>query len=175
MAWDTTLVTQLRYIINDHDSSNYSWTNDQLKIFICIATMQVDTALGKWQSITLGPYTVDIASPTISPDPTLNSAPQGFTNLITFNAALIIATSELKKMGFKAGYKIVDDKSTIDTTGVADALRGVIESMKEIYKDALLEFQRGHAYDGSAILSPYASSENPLANVFNNLYYGSGR
>lgn len=162
MAWSTSLVEMLRYVIYDIDPSNYTWSDAQLQKFICLATIQVDSLLSNYHSITLGPYLVDFTNSTITPDPTTNGSPQGFSNLIVIKAAEIISGSEFKKISASAGFIIKDDRSTIDTTNTLTSAKSQFEAFKTGFGGSLEEFKEGNKYAGSAILSPYASSNRSI-------------
>ncbi len=159
MAWDTELVDKLRMIINDLDSSNYTWTDTQLKKFILISLGFLDSELSQWTTVTGGPFTLDYTNLTITPDPTSSSSPltnDGFENLVVFRAAMIIAKSDLKKLSSTAGWKIVDDKSTLDGTNALNYAKESANYFENSFKDALKEFKIGNTTVAEAILSPYS-------------------
>lgn len=164
MAWDTVLVENLRYWINDLESTAYAWTDAQLKKFICIAAINViQLDLQGFESLISGPYSIDVSGPTISPDPTADAS-QGFSNLIVMKAACIIAGGELKKIGSTAGYKITDDRSTIDGTKAVEVAKQVASNYCDAYLQALLGFKQGAAHgSGEAILSPFATYEGQFS------------
>lgn len=156
--WQTTLVNRLRYYINDLNAE--TWTNAQLQNFIAIATINVDSVLAQWYSVTLGPYTVDTDVPSIDPDPTTNGAPQGFSNLIVLHAAVIIYNSELKRISKTSGWKIVDDRSTIDTTGAIVSAKAALADTLAAYEQALEDFKSGNQGAGIGIFSTYKSANS---------------
>lgn len=159
MAWTTTLVENLRYVINDLDASSYAWTNIQLQKFLAVASISVFSDLARSQTTIYGPYTVDISVPSISPDPTTNGAPGGLLNLITFKAACIIARAEYKKLGATAGWKIVDDRSTIDGSRAMDGSESAAKSFCDEYMEMLQNFKLGIGWVGHCVISPYSSSD----------------
>lgn len=156
MSWDTELVDKLRMIINDLDSSNYTWTDSQLKKFIIISASFLDSELSQWTTVTGGPYSFDYTNLTISPDPTSSSTNDGFENLIVYRAAMIIAKSDLKKLSLTAGWKIVDDRSTLDGTQALNYAKESVNYFENSFKDALKEFKIGNTTVSEAILSPYS-------------------
>jgi len=173
MAWNTILVEQLRYLIFDLDPADYTWTDLQLEKFLAIATIQVTSDLQGWNTYINGPYTVTTeasGSAMISPDPVSNTS-SSFSNLIVLKAACVLARSELRKLGKTGGWKIVDDKSTIDGTKAVDNAYKVATDYCTMYADALDDFKQGNIFNagivGKGVLSPYQS---PNGTPFG--YYG---
>jgi hypothetical protein len=160
MAWDTTITSLVRYLINDLDSSNYTWTDTQIKKFILISTSLVDAQLAKWTSITGGPYIIDFDNLTITPDPTTASSSAAFITLIAINASSVMLRADYKRLTVQSGWKIIDDRSTIDGTGMLSGAKQSYEDMHKAYLDAIEAFQVGNAPQALAILSPYISPEH---------------
>lgn len=162
MAWDTVLVERLRYYIYDLDSTNYTFTDLQLQKFLAISTINVVNDLIGYEAYIGGPYSVDTStsgSNMINPDP-INASGSviGFSNLIVAQSACIIGQAELKRMNAQgAGWKVVDDRSTIDGTKALDASQNIARTYCEAYSDILNEFKMGNRHAGLAILSPYNS------------------
>ncbi len=152
MAWEDTLVLMLQLVINDLDATDY--TTNQLELYLALAAIQVNEYF-KDQWPIGGPYVIDMSIPDITPDPTLDPGLQGFANLVVIKAAEILTRSELKKAGVSAGYKITDDKSSIDTTGAITALKERLAAFVNDYETAKKEYESGNAFAGAAILSPY--------------------
>lgn len=165
MAWDTTLVEQLRYVIGDYDSSNYYYSSANLKKFLLVAAYQTLEALASW-GIDAN-YQIDLDGSTISPDPTSDVAYRSFANLMVIKAACLIGSSQLRFMSMKTGYKVVDDKSTIDTTGVMESLKDNVKTFCDGYQQAIKEFKENSTKTnvGSAILGPYV----PYLSINNNV------
>lgn len=155
MAWETVLVERLRYYINDLDASP-TWTDAQLIKFITIGAIQVNESLKTW----ISDYTINTASGTISPDPTTDGSTAGVASLFVLKAAEIIARAEIKTLLATAGFKVTDDRSTIDTTSAVNAAKTKAELFKDIYTQAELDFTRGNQTSGEAILAPYTSRDS---------------
>lgn len=164
MAWDTVLVDRLRYVINDFDSSSYLYNDTQLKKFLVIAATFVITEAPDWTSI-FGDYVIDTSAITISPDP-VDTSPLGFSNLVVLKAACIISRAELKKIGATGGWKITDDRSTIDGTGAVENAKQWSIDACDAYKKTLEEYQRGNSSAGEAIFGPYSSANGPRAGTY---------
>ena len=160
MSWDTELVERLRYVINDLDPTDYTWTDVQLQKYLAIATINVLNDLAQYGSVIGTGYAVNVSatgSTMITPDPTASSS-IGFSNLIVFQAACIIARGDLKKAGKTGGWKIIDDRSTIDGTSSIQGAKDIVDDYCGAYAATLAEFKRGNQFAGQAILSPYASA-----------------
>jgi hypothetical protein len=151
MALAASTILQLRVLINDVTAT--SWNDTQLSQFICVASAQLNTYL---QGI--GPtFVVDITNLVITPDPSDRTQVSDMAEqLILLLAASLINDSEIKTLYATAGYKIIDDKSTIDTTQL---IRGLTER-KKLYQtrfdELLLQYKRGQQQNqGFGILSPF--------------------
>lgn len=154
MAWDTELVLRLRYTINDIDSAIY--TDNQLKTFICLATIYVNTDVSGYEDYSGGPFTVSLTDLTITPDPSTTDI---VGNIIVAKAACIIAMAEYKKRGISGGWKITDDRSTIDGTEGLKSAKEVTSLYCNAYQDALGAFLSGSNDVAYAILSPYSNGQ----------------
>jgi hypothetical protein len=148
--WDVDYVDRLRYFINDLDTPPV-WTDIQLKKFVFLSAIQVADTLQQWG---VGSYVFDPSGVTITPDPSVSGV-QSFGNLVVLRAANIIINAEIKKASISAGYKITDDKSSIDTSQVISSLKDLYLSYNKSYEDAIKDFKSGNRYSGSAILTPY--------------------
>lgn len=167
MAWDTTITSLVRYLTNDLDSSNYIWTDTQIKKFILISLSILDVKLAKWTSITGGSYTIDFDNLTVTPDPTTNGAPSAFVSLIAMGAATNMLRADYKKLSLQAGWKITDDRTVLDGTNLIEGASRSYKDMFDAYEEALKAFQTGNATTALAILSPYSSPNHwPFAGGF---------
>lgn len=150
MSWKPELTERLRYYINDFDPTVYKWTDTQLQKFILIAASQLVTELPR---IDAG-YDIDIYNLTITPDP-VESGHTDFCNLVIYKAACILSRAEFKKVAAGGGFKIVDDKSTIDTTNVLQSVKAIATEYCEAYQSALTEYERGNQWGGGAVMGPH--------------------
>lgn len=167
MAWDTTITSLVRYLTNDLDATNYTWTDTQIKKFILVSVAMLDAQLSGWTSITMGPHTIDFDALTLSPDPTTSGAPSAFVTLIAMGAATTMLRADYKRLSLKAGWKIVDDRTTLDGTNVLAGANKSYSDMFDAYTDALKAFQSGNTTTALAILSPYSSPNHwPFAGGF---------
>jgi hypothetical protein len=153
MTWDIDLVKRLRFYINDIETP-YVFTDANLQVFILIAISNVESSLMGIE--TGGPYVIDIEAVTVSPDPVESAPHTAFLNLIVLAAACILTRADLKKQSIKYGIKIIDDKSTIDTSNVIGSLRDLSKDYCQAYQDGLEDFRMTRGKGCKAILSPFA-------------------
>lgn len=148
MAWDTTLVTIVRHLINDIDAATY--TNSRIKTSICIAAQ-----LCMLEIVFDNTYTIDIDNATITPDPfTLSTVDNGFINLVAFRAAWLIIGAEAKAAS-KMGIRVTDGPSTIDISGRLSSALGLEKSAEDRYNKAKVDYSLGGARGCLAVVTPY--------------------
>ena len=151
MAWNTEMVSLLRYVINDTDTLTQEYSDTRLKSLIVTAAQ-----------LTLGvvdfprDYTIDIANIAISPDPT-TSKDNGFVNLVILKAACLLATGDYRSATNK-GVVIRDGPSTIDARGMLASKKDIMESACKKYDEAELEFRLGNSNAGEAIIGPHRNA-----------------
>lgn len=161
MAWDDVLVERLRFYIYDLDATDYTWTDLQLEKFLAIAAINVFNELTDWTTEIGGPYTVstNLSGPNmITPDP-VSVGPAALGNMIVAKAGCLIAGAELKKLGASAGWKVVDDRSTIDGTNAIKAGADTVKRYCDNYNDIMDDFKRGNRAAGQSVLSPYMPAD----------------
>lgn len=152
MAVNADLITLLRVYIQDTDSS--TWNDTQLSQFLVLAAIEVSNELSVWG---VPDFVIDITALTITPDPA--DSEDIISTLIVLKAACILTNSEIKKQTARAGYRIVDDKSTIDTTKVGENLVEVANNTCSMYDQAAAAFRRGAVEGGNnnqAVVPPYS-------------------
>ena len=91
MAWQNEMVRILRHIINDLDSSSYSFTDDRLEESILVSAQLVSTEIDFDKD-----YTIDVDALVLSPDPTASVKDDAFINLVVLKSACIILGSEVR-------------------------------------------------------------------------------
>jgi hypothetical protein len=50
-TWDLVLTERLRYVINDLDPAQYTWTDTQLQKFLSISAIQVLNDTKRWSNL----------------------------------------------------------------------------------------------------------------------------
>lgn len=154
MAWSTELVTIVRHLINDVDSSTYSDSRLQTTILVSTQLLQKEVNF-------TNDYTIDITNTTLSPDPTTGTKDDGFITLICLKSACIILGSESKTHALNA-VRVVDGPSSIDMGGIAKQLETLRADMCEKFEHAKVQYQLGNSIAGQAILGPYSPGSDAV-------------
>ena len=160
MAWQDQMSTKVRNVVNDVDSSNYTFSDERVETSILVAAQLVSNEVDFVQT-----YTIDVEGGTISPDPTVTATKDNdFTNIISLRAGCIILGSELKTQGLSA-VRVSDGPSSIDMSRTMDGIKILYDDVCRRYEEAKLQY-KADGVVGEAILSPYA----PGADVVNRTY-----
>lgn len=157
MSWQGQMGTVVRYLINDVDPSNYSFSNERIETTILVAAqlqlMSVDFP---------NTYTINVESCVLSPDPTdSDTYDTAFITLTCLKSACIIIGSEIRSESGNA-IAIKDGPSSIDLRGVTGTLTVLYKDLCEKYEHNLLEYRAGNAVAGHAILGPYSPGSDLL-------------
>jgi len=154
MAWDTTMVTMVRVLVNDTESPE-KYTDARLQQIIVVAATYVQ------QEIVFDTtYTIDTDTPDIDPDPTLTATQDDiFTNFVVLRAACIVDHSTYRTEAFRAGIKAKCGPALLETL---DRLKGFNTLLNEgpcaAYKELKREHEFGNTDVCKAILSPFISN-----------------
>ncbi len=146
MAWQDNTNLMVRHIINDTDPDNYKYSDNRINSTIAVAAQLIVLEIEFDQQ-----YSVDIASQTVSPDPSSDDA---FINLVVLRAAVIIIGGEIKTESSNA-ISIKDGPSAIDLRGVSSTLLALYKDLSDRYDSVA----HGYGYNtsiGKAILGPYS-------------------
>jgi len=158
MAWQTEMVRILRHLVNDLDSSNYSFSDSRLEETILVASQLVLTEIDFDKT-----YTVDVDALALDPDPTTSSDKDDpFITLVSLKAACVIVGSEVRTHSMNA-VSVRDGSSTIEMKGVAAGFMVLYKDICEKYDHAVLQYKAGNSVAGHAILSPYAPGSESVA------------
>lgn len=153
MAWQDTIVPMLRVLINDLDSTSYSYSDDRLEEIVVVAAQLVAQEINFDTT-----YTVNVPLCTISPDPVANSD-DAFTNFITLKAACFMDQSQFRTKATVAGLKAKVGPAVLETT---EHLKGFKELLNigpcAAYKTLKEEWVFGNAQVVEAVLSPFISN-----------------
>lgn len=150
--------TIVRHLVNDLDSSKYSYTPHRVETAILVAaqltTMNVDFD---------NTYTINVEKCTLTPDPTdTGTKDDAFIALICLRTACIILGSEIRSESGNA-ISIKDGPSAIDLRGVTQVLAILYKDLCEKYEHLLLEYRAGNSTAGQAILGPYSAGSDLLS------------
>lgn len=151
MSWQGQMGTIVRHLVNDLDSSNYTYSDDRIETAILVASqlmvMNVDFN---------NTYDINVEACRLSPDPTDSETKDNpFITLSCLRAACIIIGSEIRSESGNA-ISIKDGPSAIDLRGVTQTLTVLYKDLCEKYEHLLLEYRAGSSVAGHAILGPYS-------------------
>lgn len=152
MAWDTTMIIMLRSLIGDLEKEEY--TDPRLKQIIVVAAQYVNSEI-RFDT----KYTVNIAMPSIAPDPTI--APDDpFVNLTVLKAACMIDRGNMRIAAMSAGIEAKCGPAVLKTLQRMEGFKTLIDSgYCAAYEESKREFQFGNTRHIRAILSPFINSD----------------
>ena len=151
MAWQNEMVRIVRHLINDLDSSNYTFTDDRLEESVLVAAQLLLKEVDFDNT-----YTIDTDALDMSPDPTtLATKDDAFINLTCLKATCIILGSEVRTNALNA-IVVKDGPSSIDMRGIAAGLHMLYKDMCDKYEHYIMQWKAGNSIAGQAILSPYS-------------------
>ena len=151
MAWQNEMVRIVRHLINDLDSSNYTFTDDRLEESALVAAQLLLKEVDFDNT-----YTVDTDALDMSPDPTtLATKDDAFINLVCLKSACVILGREVRTNSLNA-IVVKDGPSSIDMRGIAAGLNNIYKDMCAKYDHYVMQWKAGNSIAGQAILSPYS-------------------
>jgi hypothetical protein len=150
MAWETEMITIVRYLIYDF-ATPYTYSDDRLETAISIAAQllleEVDFK---------NDYLVDISIPDIVPDPTDGDKDNAFINLCCLKTACLIDNWSLRSKVGTVGVAVKSGPDSVDTRGAAQAYQYLYENGAcKTFEEAKWEFKAGNLTPGRAILAPF--------------------
>ena len=131
-------ILKLRYVLNDLDSSNYTYTDARLGQLLLISACYVNDEVGAG-------LIIDLAGGTITP-----VASAELDSLFVLKAACLLAKAEAKDLA-NCSVKIVDGPSTIDVGGAHKAAVLDASTACEDYQKAKLEYSMRNSNGCSSI------------------------
>lgn len=150
MSWQGQMGTIVRYLIDDVDPDNYTYSDHRIETTILVAAqltqMNVDFSKN---------YDVNVENCTLDPDPTTSPEDKPFITLICLRAACIIVGSAIRSESGNA-ISIKDGPSAIDLRGVTATLATLYKDLCQKFEQALLDYRAGSSIGGQAILGPYS-------------------
>lgn len=147
MAWTTSLVLMVRYLVNDIDSASYTDARLKQSIVIAAQLSALEVTFDKT-------YTIDIDAITITPDPFAETQDSGFINIVALRSALLIFSNEAK-LASTLGIRVMDGPSMIDITGRLSSALRLLDSAKAAYEKAKVDYVVGNARGFQAITTPF--------------------
>ncbi len=145
------MTTIVRHLINDIDSTSYTFSTDRVETTILVAAqlliMNVDFN---------NDYEINVEAVTLSPDPTdTDTKDDPFIALACLRAACIVIGSEIRKESGNA-ISIKDGPSAIDLRGVTSTLTVLYQDLCKKYDESLIDYRAGNSVSGQSILGPYS-------------------
>lgn len=143
--------TILRYLVDDVDSSKYTFSDERIETTLLVAaqlvTLEVDLT---------NTYTINVETCALSPDPTETpTRDDAFINLVCLKAACVMVGSQIRSESSNA-ISIKDGPSAIDLRGVAGTLTVLYQDLCAKYEHTLLSYRAGNSIAGKSILGPYS-------------------
>ena len=157
MAWQNEMTLIVRHLVNDLDSSEYTFTDSRLEESVLVSA-QLSLVEIDFENA----YTIDADSLTLSPDPTdASNKDDSFINLVCLRTARMLIGSELKTHSYNA-ITLRDGPSSLNLTGVVTGLKILFEDINKIYEEAVMQYKLNGVV-GQAILGPYAPGSDSVA------------
>ena len=151
MAWQNEMSIILRHLVNDLDSSSYTFSDDRIEETILVASQLMLHEMDFENT-----YTVDVDASSLSPDPTAASnKDDAFISLICLKSAYILLGSELKTHSLNA-ISLKDGPSALDLRGIVQGLNILFTDIVKRYDEAKIQYQLGGSIAGQAVLTPYS-------------------
>ncbi len=152
MGWQDTTIIMLRILINDDDCANYEYSDNRLLTVLGLAAHYVNSEIDFGTT-----YTVDVLTPSISPDPT--SIPdEDFLNFVVLKAACIIDRGNMRVAAMSAGVEARCGPAVMRTLRRMDAFKTLIDNgFCAAYEQLRLEYKTGTGRSIRAVLSPFVN------------------
>ena len=151
MAWQNEMSIILRHLVNDLDSSSYTFSDDRIEETILVAAQLVLHEMD-FEST----YSEDVDSSSLSPDPTVASnKDDAFISLVCLKSAYILLGSEIRTHSLNS-ISLRDGPSSLDLRGIVQGLNILFTDIAKRYDEAKIQYQLGGSIAGQAVLSPYS-------------------
>ena len=158
MTWQNEMSIILRHLVNDLDSSSYTFSDDRIEETILVASQLV-----LHEADFENTYTVDVDASSLSPDPTsASNKDDAFISLICLKSAYILLGSELKTHSLNA-ISLKDGPSALVLWGIVQGLNILFTDIAKRYDEAKIQYQLGGSIAGQAVLSPYSPGSDGVS------------
>jgi hypothetical protein len=166
MSWQNEMVVIVRHLVNDLNSSEYTFTDDRLEESVLVAAQLASLEIDFENT-----YSIDVDSVTLTPDPTASgNKDDSFINLVCLKTARLLLGSELKTHSLNA-ISLRDGPSSLDLRGIVSGLNILFQDIAKRYDDAVIQYKLNGVV-GEAILGPYSPGSDSVART--SLSYRSG-
>ena len=153
MAWETDLVTMLRNVIFDVDSTDYTYSDARLKEMLVVSAQLVNAEIKLDND-----YTISISTTGISPDPT-TVADTDAQNFFVLKAACLADQSTLRTKALSAGNSVKLGPASISSGPSVNGYKLLIEvGPCQTYEKMKWEYELGDARAIRAVLSPFTGN-----------------
>ena len=157
MAWQNEMTVIVRHLVNDLNSSDYTFTDDRLEEAILVSAQLSALEIDFENS-----YTIDVDSLTLTPDPTDSSnKDDSFINLVSLKTSQMLLSSELKTHSLNA-ISLRDGPSALDLRGIVTGLKILFDDINRRYEEAKTQYKLDGVV-GEAILGPYSPGSDAVA------------
>ena len=157
MAWQNEMTVIVRHLVNDLNSSDYTFTDDRLEEAILVSAQLSALEIDFENS-----YTIDVDSLTLTPDPTDSSnKDDSFINLVSLKTSQMLLSSELKTHSLNA-ISLRDGPSALDLRGIVTGLKILFDDINRRYEEAKTQYKLDGVV-GQAILGPYSPGSDAVA------------
>jgi|TARA_R110000744_G_scaffold45950_1_gene101856 hypothetical protein len=166
MPWQNEMTIIVRHLVNDLDSTNYTFSDDRLEESILVSSQLSILEIDFEQT-----YTIEVDTSSLSPDPTNSSnKDDSFINLVSLKTAQMLIGSELKTHSLQA-VAMRDGPSSIDLRGIVAGLKILFDDINRRYEEAVTQYKLNGVV-GQAILGPYSPGSNAISRT--NMSHRSG-
>ena len=157
MAWQNEMTVIVRHLVNDLNSSDYTFTDDRLEEAILVSAQLSALEIDFENS-----YTIDVDSLTLTPDPTDSSnKDDSFINLVSLKTSQMLLSSELKTHSLNA-ISLRDGPSALALRGIVTGLKILFDDINRRYEEAKTQYKLDGVV-GEAILGPYSPGSDAVA------------
>ena len=166
MPWQNEMTIIVRHLVNDLNSTNYTFSDDRLEESILVSSQLSILEIDFEQT-----YTIEVDTSSLSPDPTNSSnKDDSFINLVSLKTAQMLIGSELKTHSLQA-VAMRDGPSSIDLRGIVAGLKILFDDINRRYEEAVTQYKLNGVV-GQAILGPYSPGSNAISRT--NMSHRSG-
>ena len=157
MGWQNEMTLIVRHLVNDLDSTSYTFTDDRLEESVLVAAQLASLEIDFENT-----YTIDVDSVNLTPDPTAGgNKDDSFINLVCLKTARLLIGSELKTHSLNA-ISLRDGPSALDLRGIVAGLKILFDDITKRYEEAVTQYKLNGVV-GQAILGPYSPGSDAVA------------
>jgi hypothetical protein len=154
MSWKKEIPIIVRTLINDLSEDTPTYSDERILQVVAVAAkyVQFDVVLDN-------KYTINVANPTISPDPTINDD-SIFISLISLKTACIIDQSVLRTKAAMEGIRAALGPAQLSVAGSLAGIKMIIEQGPcAAYEELVSHWDVKEATAIRAVLSPFVGNK----------------